>query len=330
MTLIYTGPPSLERLFQNEWQSVSGDYDRQDHRVVIGFPGASEWALYHRGFESQDSFNKYVDWIAHGIEFGRREQLKDHMERLSKISFALEGQKYAEYIPLTDSMYFDALVSAYIQYDREFRGTVRFKLIRDSGKHQEITADFQKGHLKHELVHSDLGECLPDKEGRKLFAGDGEILNRGLRINNALKKYTTKQISREDMEEVYRREGDREVAERYAEVLGIKIDELDSRRIGEAVVRLSFMDPGILKRSTQLGIRIAGEALAANYSGGRESFDRSIKKVELVDDPETAWRVYKELERKIQSNGKLPTLREVKRAIDTAWTEGRHFSEVFL
>ena len=185
MKIDYIGPHNLRSIFENEYRKIEQDYERSNPAVIVGIPeplmtantsSRTANAIVQRtGFADQKEFDRYVDFrinkimeaMIKGVRRGKKDsafnQYMALTRELRKTSFILNeklgssnpGHSAAMYIVGHDTMYFDAYY------------TTLYLLggILKSGSN-DIPSQF-----RHELVHFELGDCVPFRQAREYYLG---------------------------------------------------------------------------------------------------------------------------------------------------------------
>ncbi|GEM_PF-3797743 len=320
MAVDYVGPSKLRRIFEDEYQRIAHDYDRQGSpRVVINFPHdtlavAASSILCGNYWFSQEEVDTYVNRQIAKLEkilFCRNE--KYAKKKWSEIMGGLTRMRFdkqdiigasAAYMPYADAMFFDPYY------------TTMFRFLREPVKKRtptDIPAIFQ-----HELVHWDCGETLPCMEIRKNSQEFSEFLSYVSEWAAALK------IGPRAVENWARKEGRVEFLKRL-ENENQNLTEGAKSIVGKEMTRVLSVRSII----EELNMGIAEEALAYNHGGGKCMFMEWLSE-KHGEKAARGMQMYEILAAKIAAQGKLVTFREVKQAIDASYSEGRDFFSFFL
>jgi hypothetical protein len=89
------------------------------------------------------------------------------------------------------------------------------------------------------------------------------------------------------------------------------------------VERLDGRLEDVHRKMSELGIHVGNEALAYAYIMDKDTFKRWLKETKFTQES-MALDLYDSLERRINQQGKLKTLREVKEAINTSYSNNRN------
>lgn len=331
MPIVYEGPRILKKLIEQEYARVSQNYERKNPRIVLGLPpNNSSWTLNERGFESYKAFCRFAD-----IKISKFSELSKKLyKRKNKLKAANQANKIREdmrrigfdllrkegtacYSPPIDAIILDAEKTAlqFLTGDRDLglddkqRGIVY------------ISSD-----LSHELVHNDLAECVPGQDLIESTKYLELITNQRLLFEKAAKK-GAKAVERwregQDAQkflEIYKDFSSQEPEE---------LKDLDQKLCED--FKNSFEKSDKIKDTTiDLGILVVDEALAYNYMRAKDLFTKWLKKESPKKYKEKGLKVYNLLEKKIESQGKLATLREVKKYINFSYENNEDCMDLFL
>lgn len=344
MPIKYIGPQTLEGVFQNVYSKISKHYERENPIIVVGVPSFIDFledkTVFQIGlekagliqalgtealFSTQKEFNEYVDTKIKKLteilekttkvkksKYTALDQLYQEalsvLKELEKISFATQGEfgGLAAYNTADDCLHFDAYGTALYLF-----GGVNPRHKKNSG----LTNLPQL--LRHELVHHDIGECLPFVEMRGYHQ---EVMY----YMNHIKKWgEAVEIGGKAIKKWREEDGGNEFLQKL-QTAHIEVNlETVYKEMNRIWERIEDCD----KKLCELGIQVGDEALAYAYIMDKDTFKRWLNESEFAQQSK-ALDLYDSLERRVNQQGKLKTLREVKEAINIAYTTSKNLLDL--
>ena len=335
MPIKYIGPQTLEGVYQKVYSEISKHYERGNPVIVVGVPTPIDFLDDERVFKSsltkflgaeapfstQQEFNEYVDIrVARLTEFLERASkvkksrykaldklyqegelaFKEVFKELEKISFAEVGRlgSMAEYRTADDCIYVDVYGTA-VYF---FGGVIPSHI--DVVGYTNIPQI-----LRHELVHHDIGECEPSVEMRGYYKEAMYFFKTHEKGREAAKNGV------EAVKKWRKEEGGEEFLLRLEKAQG----EITPEGFKREVYELGEQVKKVVSKSDGLGIGVGNEALAYVYVRDKDSFKGWLRNIKFAQESR-ALDLYDSLERRVNQQGELKTLREVKEAINTAYS----------
>lgn len=330
MLISYEGPSRLAAIMNDTFRAILADYDRRDPRVIVGFqqtPGQGD--VYKKlGFESRGEFNEFVNEKVRQLQTIRRygyrarndlSREKRIIQDLKTASFFVRGfqEGSALYDTFSDAIYIDAFNAALFLLGD---GTITSDLLRGprlktkTGAEQRTLLEY----ASHELVHNELGLDMPAVIMRAHYCDYAALCSWWEKTDEASKRGPQGFQMWRDGE-----------GKPFFESLQARHGSEDYDAARAEALRLKRLIEQVYIKKKELGIDAAEEALAYNFGLGFKTFDfwlRNIRKQNF----DRALALYNNLESRINANGKVGTLRQMRLAIDTSWTENRGIIDLLL
>ncbi len=331
MSLHYIGPSHFRDVITRIYEGIADNYERDQSKLVVCLPrhlSDSNATLAHMlqsaGFDSQRNFNRYYDEKASEIsrltrESRKRVLQKHEKRRIDRIYdelFALSNPqgmketggivKIAMYCTSDDYMVIDAL--SILEYMHAAK--------RPS---DETITDIPK-HVRHELVHYDLGECDPYVAIRK---GYGNII----RFTDICAELNA---ASQEGEEVLAKLKQRSHVMRFIDDLGNP--RTDSEIADAAIERLELMSSSYQRLYSDvdsLDIHPSNEALAFSLDSDREGYDLWLNNLGPQHDYQSCMSLFEVFVDMKGSIGWRQTLAAAKEAVNRSFSDGTNFFELF-
>ena len=346
MPIKYIGPQTLKGVFEKEYHKISKHYDREEPLIVVGLPTLldflDEKAVFQTyleryglmeasgHFSTQREFNDYVD-----TRIARLNEIRKRASKVKKSKYKVLDQLYQEGELAFKEVFKELAKTSFVE-SRSFGSSVTNNPLAaydvcDDCIHADVYGSalyfFGGVHtshvdfigptnlpkiLRHELVHHALGNCEPFIEMRSYHQESMYFLMHLKKWHEAAEKGV--EAIRKWREE----DGGEEFLLRLRKAQGeitlegfVRETEKNNEKIKE-----------IESKSKELGIDIGNEALAYVYITFKDGF-RAWLEQNHPQEPK-ALDLYDSLERRINQQGKLKTLREVRESINTAYSSDKN------
>lgn len=297
MEFAYIGPKTLKRVVSDEYVKIQADYERENPSITVGLPIPLNLdSIYKKiGFQSQADLNAFVDL-----------RVNEYKALLRKISSQVGVGKKRKSIP-------SKLHTA-------------FERINDRAGF--VTHEIKEGLACYSLCDDTVILDPPAVAGYllklqkyKSTPGFREWMDIPLALKHELVHY--------DLGDSAPRIEARESLTQAILGLSDSFAAGSDQSFAEILEAISEQHSPVNDRITELEITVADEALAENYSGGRDRFLVFLRS--SGSQIERGSQLYDLLQSMILgSAGKRGTLRHVKAIINEAWSLDRNVVDMLL